>query len=208
MLAAATVLLSSCEWQGIRGNGQMRTEQRQITDFTEIDGAGGLRIEWHNGPPALSVTTDENLLPYVENRMSGNTLHLRTRGRVRPTHSIKVVVSSTRLNGADLSGAVDLTAKQVSGPKFYLRSRGASDVTIDGSVEQLLADMTGASDLRAKSLQAKKVEISTTGAASASVTATETLMVSITGAGDVTYFGNPKNVEKHVTGAGSIRRKD
>ena len=140
--------------------------------------------------------------------MSGNTLHLRTRGRVRPTHSIKVVVSSTRLNGADLSGAVDLTAKEVSGPKFYVRSRGASDVTIDGSVEQLLADMTGASDLRAKSLQAKTVEISTTGAASASVTATETLRVSITGAGDVTYFGNPKNVEKHVTGAGSIRRKD
>jgi hypothetical protein len=208
ILAAASIFLSSCDLAGIRGNGHMRTEERPISDFTEIAGSGGLRIEWHSGAPALSVTTDENLLPYVETRTSANILHLRTRERVRPTHGIKVIVSSTSLNGADLSGAVDLTAKQISGPKFYLRSRGASDVTIDGSVEQLLADMTGASDLRAKSLQAKTVEISTTGAASASVTATDTLRVSITGAGDVNYYGSPKTVEKHVTGAGSIRHKD
>ena len=156
----------------------------------------------------MSITTDENLLPYVENRISDNVLRLRTRERLRPTHGIKVIVSSRSLNGADLSGAVDLIAKQVSGPKFYLQSRGASDVTVDGNVEQLLADMTGASDLKAKGLQAKTVEISTTGAASAYVSATDTLRVSITGAGDVTYYGNPKTIEKHVTGAGSIRRKD
>jgi hypothetical protein len=209
ILSAAAILLSSCDWAGIRGNRHMRTEQRPITEFTEITGSGGLRIEWHSGPPSVTVTTDENLLPYVESRMSGaNILHLRTRERLRPSHGIKVIASSARLDGADLRGAVDLTAKQVAGPKFYLQSRGASDVTVDGNVEQLLADMTGASDLKAKSLQAKTVEISTTGAASASVTATDTLRVAITGAGDVTYFGNPKTVEKHVTGAGSIRHKD
>jgi hypothetical protein len=208
ILTACTFALGSCDWAGIRGNGRIVTDQRPISEFTEIVASGGLRIEWHSGPPALSVTTDENLLPYFENRVSDKTLRLRTRERLRPSHGIKVSVSSTNLSGADLSGAVDLIAKQVSGVKFYVRSRGASDITVDGTVEQLLADMTGASDLRAKSLQAKTVEISSTGAASASVTAIETLRVSITGAGDVTYFGNPKTVEKHITGAGSIRRKD
>ena len=208
ILAAFPIFLGGCDWVGIRGNGHIRTDQRAISEFEEIAGSGGLRIEWHSGAPALSITTDENLLPYVENRVSDKTLRLRTRERLRPTHGIKVIVSSTNLNGADLSGAVDLIAKQVSGPKFYLQSRGASDVTVDGNVEQLLADMTGASDLKAKGLQAKTVEISTTGAASAYVSATDTLRVSITGAGDVTYYGNPKTIEKHVTGAGSIRRKD
>ena len=208
ILAAFPIFLGGCDWVGIRGNGHIRTDQRAISEFEEIAGSGGLRIEWHSGAPALSVTTDENLLPYVENRVSDKTLRLRTRERLRPTHGIKVIVSSTNLNGADLSGAVDLIAKQVSGPKFYLQSRGASDVTVDGNVEQLLADMTGASDLKAKGLQAKTVEISTTGAASAYVSAADILRVSITGAGDVTYYGNPKTIEKHVTGAGSIRRKD
>jgi len=208
ILAAFPIFLGGCDWVGIRGNGHIRTDQRAISEFEEIAGSGGLRIEWHSGAPALSITTDENLLPYVENRVSDKTLRLRTRERLRPTHGIKVIVSSTNLNGADLSGAVDLIAKQVSGPKFYLQSRGASDVTVDGNVEQLLADMTGASDLKAKGLQAKTVEISTTGAASAYVSAADILRVSITGAGDVTYYGNPKTIEKHVTGAGSIRRKD
>jgi hypothetical protein len=208
ILAAFSIFLSGCDWVGIRGNGHIRTDQRAISEFSEIAASGGLQIEWHSGAPALSITTDENLLPYVENRISDNTLRLRTRERLRPTHGIKVIVSSTNLNGADLSGAVDLIAKQVSGPKFYLQSRGASDVTVDGNVEQLLADMTGASDLKAKGLQAKTVEISTTGAASAYVSPTDILRVSITGAGDVTYYGNPKTIEKHVTGAGSIRRKD
>ena len=208
ILAAFSISLSGCDWVGIGGNGHIRTDQRAISEFTEIAASGGLRIEWHSGTPAFSITTDENLLPYVENRISDNVLRLRTRERLRPTHGIKVIVSSRSLNGADLSGAVDLIAKQVSGPKFYLQSRGASDVTVDGNVDQLLADMTGASDLKAKGLQAKTVEISTTGAASAYVSATDTLRVSITGAGDVTYYGNPKTIEKHVTGAGSIRRKD
>jgi hypothetical protein len=81
-------------------------------------------------------------------------------------------------------------------------------VTLDGAVNELLADMTGASDLRARSLQARSVQISTTGAASAQVNPTETLRVAITGAGDVTYSGNPPTIEKHITGAGSIRHKD
>jgi hypothetical protein len=34
------------------------------------------------------------------------------------------------------------------------------------------------------------------------------LKVSITGAGKVIYSGNPPVVEKHVSGAGSIRHKD
>ena len=93
-------------------------------------------------------------------------------------------------------------------PKFAIESKGATDVTLDGAVDELLADMTGASDLKAKTLQARTVQISTTGAADAQVNATETLRVAITGAGDVTYFGNPKTVEKHVTGAGSIRHKE
>ena len=41
-----------------------------------------------------------------------------------------------------------------------------------------------------------------------SVLLEQSQMRAITGAGDVTYFGNPKTVEKHVTGAGSIRHKE
>ncbi len=158
--------------------------------------------------PALRITTDENLLPYIDNHISGDTLRLRTHEQIWPTHGIKVVISSPTRAGAKLSGAVKLTATQIAGPKFAFQSTGAARVTLDGSVDELLADMTGASELKANALQTKTVEISTTGAADAELAVSEILKVAITGAGKVSYSGNPKTVEKHISGAGSIRHKD
>jgi hypothetical protein len=89
-----------------------------------------------------------------------------------------------------------------------VETTGATQVTLDGTVDELLADMTGASELNAKGLQTKTAEISTTGAADAEISVSETLKVTITGAGNVSYYGAPKIVEKHITGAGNIKHKD
>jgi len=208
LLGFLALAVGGCDLPGIRGNGKIVTDQRTIDDFSEIHTRGSFRIEWRNGPPALSITTDENLLPYIETRKIDNRLELRTRERVRPRHGINVVVSSSTRSGAKLSGATDLAVSGLTSPRFALETSGAADVVLDGVVEELLADMTGASDLKAKALQARTVQISTTGAASAQVNPIDTLRVSITGAGDVTYLGNPKTIEKNITGAGSIHHKD
>ena len=208
VLAGCIGLVAGCHLPGVRGNGQPKTEERSVDGFTYVDAGGAFEIQWDNGSPALRVTTDENLLPYIENNISGNTLHLRTREHVWPTHGIKVVISSATRAGARLRGAVKLTAKQLNGPVFALESTGASEVSLEGNVDRLLADMTGASQLAAEGLRTKTAEISTTGAGDAEVAVTDTLKVAITGAGKVAYSGNPTRIEKHITGAGSIRRKD
>jgi hypothetical protein len=206
-LTVCIALASGCRWVGIRGNGHIETEDRTVSAFAEIDAGGAFEIEWQNGSPALRITTDENLLSYIESYVSGDTLHLRTHEQVWPTHGIKAVISSPTRTGARIRGAVRLTAKQLVGPKFALEGRGASRVSLDGTVNELLADMTGASQLDASGLQTKTAEISTTGAGNAEVAVAETLKVAITGAGKVSYSGNP-TIEKHITGAGSVRRKE
>jgi hypothetical protein len=205
-LAACVVLAVGCRWVGIRGNGHIKTEDRPTSAFTEIDAGGAFEIEWESGSPALHITTDENLLSYVESGVSGDTLHFRTHDQIWPTHGIKVVISSPTRIAARIRGAVRLTAKQLTGPKFALDASGASRVSLDGNIDELLADMTGASELQASGLQTKTAEISTTGAGDAEVAVAETLKVAITGAGKVTYSGNP-TIEKHITGAGSVHRK-
>jgi hypothetical protein len=206
-LAACVVLASGCRWVGVRGNGDIKTDDRTISAFTEIDAGGAFEIEWQSGSPALRITTDENLLSYVKSDVSGDTLRLRTHEQIWPTHGIKVVISSPTRAGARIRGAVKLTAKQLSGTKFALEASGASRVSLDGNVDELLADMTGASELEASDLQTKTAAISTTGAGDAEIAVAETLKVAITGAGKVTYSGNP-TIEKHITGAGSVHRKD
>jgi hypothetical protein len=210
-LATCVALMAAgCHWVGIRGNGHIKTDERPVSAFANIDLRGAFTIEWQSGAPSLRITTDENLLSYIDSNVSGNTLHLRTREQIRPAHggSVSVVISSPTRAGARTTGAVKLEAKQLSGPQFAIESRGASRVSLEGNIDELLVDMTGASELAASKLQTKISEISTTGAANAEIAVAEKLKVAITGAGKITYSGNPPTIEKHISGAGSIRHKD
>ena len=206
-LTVCVALAAGCRWVGVRGNGHIETDDRTVSVFTEIDAGGVFEIEWQSGSPALRITTDENLLSYIESDVSSDTLHLRTHDHIWPTHGIKVIISSPARTAARIRGAVKLTAKQISGSTFALEASGASNVSLDGNIDHLLADMTGASELEASGLQTKTAEISTTGAGDAEVAVSETLKVAITGAGKVSYSGSP-TVEKHITGAGSVHRRD
>lgn len=207
-LAGCFALIVGCWGFGVRGNGHIKIDERKIDTFTNIDASGAFVINWQNGPPTLRIKTDENLFPYIESEISGNTLRLRTREQVRPTRGITVSLTSPAREAARIRGAVKLTASQLTGPQFALEGTGASRILLDGNIDQLLADMTGASDLKAGALQTKTAEISIQGAGDADVTVAEKLKVAIAGAGKVTYSGNPPTIEKHISGAGSIRHKD
>jgi hypothetical protein len=206
----AVVLLAGagCRWGGIVGNGQIVTDPRTVSDFSEIEADGGFKIEWKRGAPSLSITTDQNLLQHITNENVDHRLRLHSSGNLWPSHHINVTISSPRRLGAKLRGAADLKAQQLSEPQFAIQGSGACDVTVDGTVDDFVADLTGASDVKAKDLQTKSAEISATGAADVTISVSESLRVSITGAGDVKYYGTPKTIEKHVTGAGSIRHKE
>ena len=207
-LTGLLLLAAGCRWGGIIGNGHITTDTRSVSDFSEIEADGGFQIEWRNGPPSLAITTDQNLLQYITNQNIDHRLRLHSRGNLWPTHHINVLISSPTRSGAKLTGAARLTAKQLSGRSFAIESTGAARIMIDGTVDELITDMTGASRLEAASLQTKTAEISSTGASHAEVAVSESLKVSITGAGKVIYSGNPPMIEKHVSGAGTIRHKE
>ena len=86
LLVGCVVVVAGCHLPGVRGNGQIKTEERQVAAFSNVDTSGSFEIEWQNGSPAFRITTDENLLPYIENNVSDDTLHLRTRDHIWPTH--------------------------------------------------------------------------------------------------------------------------
>ena len=207
ILTFAALTLGGCHWTGIRGNGHLVTENRPVEEFTSVEAEGAFDIEWTHGPASCTIRTDENLLRHVETSMSGKKLRLEWHGQLHPTHGMKVRISSGSMSGARLTGAVRFSAARLSGQGFYLDGTGATRVTVDGRVDELMATMSGASKLDAESLQVKTAELSISGAGKAEVSASDVLKVAISGAGKVTYSGNPA-VEKHISGAGSIRRRD
>jgi hypothetical protein len=207
LLTFAALTLGGCHLTGIRGNGHLVTENRPVTEFTSVEAEGAFDIEWVPGPSSCTIRTDENLLRHVETSMNGKKLVLEWHGQLHPTHGMKVKLSSASMTGARLTGAVRMTATRLSGNGFYLEGTGATRVTVDGAVNELMATMSGASKLLADSLQVKIAAVSISGAGKAEVSASEVLKVAISGAGKVTYSGNPA-IEKHISGAGTIRKRD
>ena len=94
LLAACVVLIAACHLPGVRGNGHIKTEERQVAAFANLDAGGAFEIQWQSGSLALRITTDENLLAYIENNVSSDTLNLRTRDHVWPTWMCNSLCSS------------------------------------------------------------------------------------------------------------------
>jgi len=204
-LIAGAALLAGCSRPGIKGDGVLNTENRPISEFSVLEVTGAYKIEWTKGKPALSISTDQNLLPLIKTSVTGNTLQIESEQTLAPTKGITINLSSASLADVRLTGAISMKASKLSGRELKLESNGASSISVDGSLTNLEATMSGASKLDAKSLQTQTATVTLNGASYADVTVTETLNASISGTGLLTYSGNPKSVEKNVSGVGRIQ---
>jgi len=207
LFVIGTVLASGWYFRGIRGNGVIVTEGRSISEFSRVRVSGGYQIQWTQGKPGLTISTNQNLLPYIGTSISGQVLKFDAQKNLSPTKSIVVTLSSASLADVELTGANTFRAGEITGDDLKLNSTGASTITVDGSVKELTVNLTGASALHAQSLQVRTATITMTGASTAVLNVTDALKASITGAGTLTYSGNPKTVEKQVTGIGSIKHQ-
>jgi hypothetical protein len=207
LLLAVVAVIAGCSRSGVKGDGAVVTTNRPTADFSRLEVSGAYQIKWSSGPAALAISTDQNLLALITTSVSGNTLEIASKENLRPTKGIIITVSSSSLGEVQLNGAVTLTASNVSGPELKVESNGASSISVQGSVTNLEATFSGASKLDAKSLRAQTAKVALNGASYADVTVSESLNASISGAGAITYGGNPKSVEKSVNGVGRIQAR-
>jgi len=207
LLIGFIAVVVGCSPPGIKGDGVATTQNRPITEFSTLKADGAYQITWSSGKPAITISTDQNLLPLITTSVTGNMLHIAQTKNLRPTKGITINISGVSLKEVQLNGAVTLTASNISGSDLKLESNGTSSINAEGSVTTLEANFSGAGSLGAKTLQTQVAKVSLSGACSADVTVTESLDASISGVGSITYGGNPKTVEKHVSGVGKIQSR-
>ena len=206
-LVAAAALCAGCSLPGIKGDGVITTADRPISEYSELVVTGGYQIKWSRGKPSLTIVTDQNLLPLIKTSITGTTLQIDGEENLRPTQGITINLSGAALAKVRLTGAINLTTGELAGPDLKLESNGASSIHVKGAVTDLDANLSGACKLNAKSLQTRTAAVSLNGASYAEVTVTDTLHASISGAGVLTYSGNPKSVEKNLSGVGRIEAR-
>jgi len=194
---------------GVNGSGIIKTEKRSVSSFTSIDASGAFDVEVVcQKEPGVELEGDDNLLPLVKTEVRGNTLYLNPSSPFSVKRSIRVRISVPNLESISSSGAVSFRIVDVKNSKMKIAASGASSFDIAGETTVLDVDLSGATKIDAENLRAQRVKISMSGAGKATVYAAEQLDADVSGAGNVTYAGNPKTVNKKVSGVGSVTKKD
>ena len=227
MLLASTALMGSCiEITGIKGDGNVVKEERNVSGFTSLEVSGAFEVYLYQGKTEkLTLEADKNLMEVIVTEVKGDKLHIYTRENIKKATELNVYLTFEELEMIDISGAVSIEGEGVlEFDELYLDGSGASEIIMEMNVSSLHADFSGASEIEltgkagsatfdfsgASELDAldfviKHCELDVSGASEARVNVTENLEVDVSGAASVRYKGNPQ-VSQDVSGAGSIKK--
>lgn len=103
----------------------------------------------------------------------------------------------------DLQGGASVKMSNLNVNTLEFDVQGGTDIKIDGVAKNQTLDFAGGINYKAEDLQSADVRLKMEGAGSATVWATESLDLDLSGAYDVKYYGNP-SVTQRVQGVGNV----
>jgi hypothetical protein len=156
---------------------------------------------------SVEIEGDDNILPLITTEVKGGVLTVGNSQSISTKSKLRLRISVPNLDGISSSGASDIVASGIKSDDFRIDTSGASNLQVSGEAKMLEVEMSGAGEVDAKDLHARKVSITSSGAAQANVYASEELSASVSGAGNITYYGNPKVFNEERSGAGSITKR-
>jgi len=189
------------------GSGVAKTESRSVDSYDSVEVHGALDVEITVGPAAsLSVTADDNILPFIKTEVVGDELNVHSEGSLRPDTPIKVVITTPALEGLEIHGASDASVTGVATDDFEATAHGASDLTLKGKTDTLEVEAHGASKIDAVGLVAKHAEVEAHGASKIDLSELEALDAKLSGASRCTYAGDP-TIDENLSGASSLAKR-
>ncbi len=228
LISALLVVVSACSVEigvgGVRGNGEVEIESRDIAPFSVVvlEGSGSVTIEMTEFE-ALTVEAESNILPLLTSEVTNGELVLSASESISPTTEINYRISGPLLEGVVLKGSGSIRVLGAKSDTFAATalgsgnisvenlSSGSTDVSVEGSGGVTLAgfatslnlNLTGSGAYFGEDLVSETGVVDVAGSGSAVVSVTEHLDVTVSGSGSVTYFGDPV-VESNITGSGSV----
>lgn len=206
LIALIALGSSSCKFQrGIAGSGHRKTEKREVKAFNAIDTSGAYDINVTCQKAAsFEIEADDNILPLIKTEVRDGTLFVSNDQEFHSSQSPSLRVMLPDLAKLTNSGAGTVSIVDANSNQLDLNLTGAASIDAGGKAKSLTISSTGAGKIHAGNLHAEKARVSVSGAASVDVYATEQLDVDISGVGNVSYGGNPKVVNKNVSGIGRV----
>lgn len=224
-MVSLALLTTSCDLVGVRGSGDVITESREVSGFSEIvlKGSGRARIEV-TGEESLTIEAEENLMPLLTSEVEDGVLELGATEAISPTRDIVYTITVSSLEGVTVQGSGALTASGVEAGIFdltvsglgdvslqgltsdelFIRITGSGDAEVSGSTSHLMLDVRGSGDYIGEQLVSTTADVEVSGSGNATVNVSEDLEATVSGSGNITYLGDPPSADLSISGSGEI----
>ena len=234
LLVVASISLPSC-WdvfgERVKGNGNVRTEERSINDFSAISSYGPYNVYLTQDPGhKVSVEAEDNLLEYIETYVDNGELKVRTKEgfHLSPRMDIRIKVSAPSFSSIKTVGSGDIITENqitnssaikleatgsgnikanVNAPDVKADITGSGNVNLEGETKSFAGEILGSGNINAYDLRAENVRVEIMGSGNAEVFAAVKLNVEVSGSGDVKYKGGGQ-VSSSIHGSGSVKKTD
>lgn len=213
---------------GMTGNGDVVVRELRVSGFDAVSFGGSGVLRFHRAPShRVVVTLDSNLQESFRAERRGSTLELgfQPGTLVHRYTKLEIDVYLPELTGLALSGSAEAALLDVfrggalrvniSGSgrligevrmeRIRLTLSGSGSVELGGEADRLESEISGAGVIKASRLEVRSARASLTGLGFLDVRVRDDLDISLSGAGRVRYYGDPK-LKTSVTGAGTVER--
>jgi hypothetical protein len=188
----------------IKGSGVKQTIARKVKDFSSVDSRGAFDIEYQHGSPSLKISGDDNLINHVKTKAKDKTLHLSIDKAYSTNHAILVQITSPNIASIAINGTSNVKLDGIETEYLKISLFGTADLTANGIASRVELNVQGSGDTNIKSLIADFVSVYLQGSGDIILTAKEQLDASISGVGDILFFGHPDKIRKKISGVGDI----
>lgn len=239
ILVAFTLFLgitsANAQWwssnKNIKGNGDMVTKNRKVSDYDEVSLVGSMDVVLVRGTEGnLQIEAESNLQEYITTEVKGSTLRISIEEgtSISPSrnNSIKITVPFEDIEGASVTGSGDIwnedkiTAKdfsisvtgsgdiklEIDADEIKGKVTGSGDILLMGQANELDCGVTGSGDFDAFKLKAKLVHAQVSGSGDVMVWAENELNARVAGSGDIEYKGSPSKENFKTSGSGDISK--
>jgi len=191
----------------IIGSGKIVSESRTVGTFTGIQVKNFAKVFiTQDTVESLRIESDDNVIGLVLTSVNGSTLIIGLSDGSYNHVTVNVYVSMKTVRLLESAGAAEFTSlNSMKLDSLFCRITGTAKITLAGSVNYENVEIFGSGDIHTLNLVSYFCTIKIYGAGNADVNATQQLDAEITGAGIITYAGNPPVVHRVITGTGAIR---
>ncbi len=226
LLLASSGLMGSClDITGVKGDGNVVKEDRDVSGFTSLEVSGAFHVYLYQGKSeALTIEADKNLMQYIKTEVKGDRLEIYTDENINKATKLNIYLTFEELEMIDISGAVSVTSEEmlqfdeldidgsgaseinlkINAASLNADFSGASEINLYGKAQTATFDLSGASEIDALEFEISHCELEVSGASDARIHVTGNLEVEVSGAASVRYKGKP-HVQSDISGAGSLK---